>query len=86
MLPSGRHVAINLAPLDDFFVSITTPGNVERIPAIETVEGTCSRKGWTQWNLPLLIVPSGGYTDFSHRLIAEMLEHVLQPLARTGNT
>jgi hypothetical protein len=39
MLPSGRHIAINLVPLDDLFVNITEPGNVERILAIETVDG-----------------------------------------------
>jgi histone deacetylase 11 len=36
--------------------------------------------------LPLLIVPSGGYTEFSHRLITEMLQHVLRQVDQTGNT
>jgi hypothetical protein len=39
MLPSGRHVAIHLAPFDDLFVNITEPGNVDRILAVEDIEG-----------------------------------------------
>jgi histone deacetylase 11 len=34
--------------------------------------------------IPLLIVPSGGYTRHSHRLVAEMLHYVLSPAANGG--
>jgi hypothetical protein len=39
MLPSGRHVAVSLTPLSDFFEKINEPGNLDRILAIETIEG-----------------------------------------------
>lgn len=55
-------------PLGDLGVS--HEGVVERD---RYVIDTCKEE-----DLPLLIVPSGGYTQSSHRLIAEMLVHVLR--------